>query len=377
MTEQIDVTRGAQRIESDSDSAAFDWKDKTLPSEIKELRFPGEVTLHYTETNSEKKKLLFDGCEFNIINIKNEKTEKIREIVFRNCRMDELRIYHSDTNITLENSEAEALIIDYCDISKIKLEGSEVKSVSLENKSEIKELRITNESAVDKLDNKDAKIETLEIHSSQVEFVHIHNSIGSLELGEGARLERFSIDGLDKLKRFLNELRQRQKNVRGGTRSQMQVELRHQHQIVLAAFNQYADENRFQEMDMCLVRLRQLSCDLSRIGAKNRLKKAAYMIENLVLGKMFGWGVQIINSLVTSAVIIAVFAVIYFFALINSVNDVWQCIQMSAGASVNRFFGADPAEGSAILEHFDTIEQIIGVIILTIFTGVIARKIIK
>ncbi len=46
-------------------------------------------------------------------------------------------------------------------------------------------------------------------------------------------------------------------------------------------------------------------------------------------------------------------------------------------ASVNRFFNANEVDPISILEHFDTAEQIVGVIILTIFTGVIARKIIR
>ena len=50
---------------------------------------------------------------------------------------------------------------------------------------------------------------------------------------------------------------------------------------------------------------------------------------------------------------------------------------LSAEASVNRFFNVNELDPMPILGHFDTTEQIIGVIILTIFTGVIARKIIR
>ncbi len=375
MDEIFDVTSGAERIGEGGNSQRSYWNNKLLPDTIKDLKFTGEVEIAYSKTA--EKKLVFENCIFDTVSIKNERSEQLKEIRFINCRIGSVRFFQCDITIVIESSSVQSFVLDYCNIPRIRIESSEIRNISFEASSKTNEVLIINDSYVTKFTNIDAEINTLELHSSHIEFLHIDDSIRSLDIKEGAVLERFFIDNKDELKNFLKTLQDRQNALRDGTVSQKMVELKHQHQIMIAAYDQYADENRFQEMDMCLVRLRKIDCRSNSLSTKNLLKKAIYLIEYLVLGKMFGWGVQIVNSLVTSAAIIAVFALIHFRVLISSMDSVGQCIKISLMSSVNRFFNVNEIEPIAILGDLDTAEQIIGVIILTIFTGVIARKIIR
>lgn len=375
MDEIFDVTSGAEIICEEEHSTKAYWNNKLLPDEIINLKFPSEVEIAYSKTP--KKKLVFKNCIFDTISIKNEHAEKIKEFKFINCQINSVRFFRSDVIIVIESSSIQSFALERCNIPRLRIESSKVENIFFESGSKTDET-IINDSYITKLTSMDAEINKLELHSSHMEFLHIYNSINLLDIREGAVLERFIIENKEELKRFLKTLKKNNQNaLKDGTVSRKTVELKHQHQIMIAAYNQYADENRFQEMDMCLVRLRKINCRLNSLSTNNMLKKAGYLIEFLIMGKMFGWGVQIMNSLITSAIIIIAFAGIYFYALISSMDSVGQCIQVSLMASVNRFFNVNEVNPISILEHFDTAEQIIGVIILTIFTGVIARKIIK
>lgn len=372
MTELLDVTRDGEIIQSEDLSEKKNWKNVQLNDKIENLRFSGEVII--SNPNTESGKLLFCNCIFDTISIKN--VRKITEITFEKCSIDSITVFDSTSKVVLISSSAQSITLNQRDKKSegIRLENSQVKDILLESGDSINSISIVNESDVEKLDNKDAKIEKIEIHSSHVGWIHIHNSINSLELKEGGRLDRFSIDSKDELKRFVQEMKNQKNTIRKKTVSVRKMELLHHHQIFLAAYNQYAEENKFQEMDICLIKLRKINCILGRMSTNNPLRKIGFVIEDIVLGLMFGWGVNIINSLVTSAAIIAVFALIYFQKLSGSM-EMWECLRVSISSSVNRFFGV--GDSITILSHFDTSEQIIGVIILTIFTGVIARKIIR
>ncbi|HJI60703.1 MAG TPA: hypothetical protein OIM34_01760 [Ruminococcus bromii] len=131
---------------------------------------------------------------------------------------------------------------------------------------------------------------------------------------------------------------------------------------------------------MCLVNLRKIDCALKKIDSKNFFQKALYYTMDFVLGKMFGWGVKISNTLVTASVTILGFTVLYFYFLyikLEENKEFASIISMSLTASINRFFNVNEVNPMTILPYFDTVEQIVGIVMLTIITGVLVRKIIK
>lgn len=373
MKDIFDVTVGTYSIEDSSSHRGIDWTDESLPPIISRLGFPGELLLKRNTT--ENKKLTFEGCQFDSINAK--KLDGIQKIVFRDCTIGLLHIYQSNIILKLENTTVKELVAEQCELPKITVESSSVGSISLEKNSSLHEISVTDGSNISKIDGKDVAIGTVRIHSSTVEWIHINKSIGELILAEGAGLNRFSIDSIDKLRCFIEHFNRRRANIRTGTISEREIEMRHQKQIFLAASEQYQEEHKYQELDICLVKLRKVNNSLNRMRTRNPLRKLGYLIQELILGKMFGWGVSIHNSIITSVSVILVFAGLYFCCLRESVDGLRTCIWISLYESVCRFFTIGDGGTYAMISHLETIEQIVGIIIMTIFTGVLARKIIR
>lgn len=67
-----------------------------------------------------------------------------------------------------------------------------------------------------------------------------------------------------------------------------------------------------------------------------------------------------------------VFASIFYYK-ISDERSLLGCVKVS----IENFFNLNSSEIIPRLDNLDLLEQIVGVIMLTIFTGVIVRKIIK
>ena len=377
MNETIDITVGSEPAESLSDDFYCNWIEKKIPSPVVDRKYRGTVQIVYCSTTSDDKSVTFENCEFEHIIIKNQNISKISKMNFKNCRIGTISFFHCSTTVNFESTSLQLATFESCNIPQIRIERSKLDVISFEQNSVAKNISIVNDSRIETLDNKDADFDKVILHASLVDYIHINKTINKLEIAEGAVLESFCIENKDELQRFLETLKNIIKTTKNGTHSQIEMELRHQQQIILAAYNCYTNKNKFQEMDICLLRLRKINCLINRLCTKNHLKKIIYLVDDFVLGKMFGWGIKIFNSLITSLSIIGTFAVIYFFFLKDRYANIYECIYISCAESVNRFFNANEVDPISILPNFDTIEQIIGVIILTILTGVIARKIIR
>lgn len=375
MNDIYDVTSDAEKIDEKNPQEDHCWNGLTVPDKIQNLKFSGTLELLSTKTTS--KKLLFENCIFYDINIKIKNAADIQKVKFINCEIHTLTAYNSKPVLCFEGCQIYSILIDRCNISSIRIEETKLNSIIFINDASISKLNVSNDSEVEIIDDKDAVINNVIIHRSSIKFIHINKSIGQLELSEGASLEKFFIDDKDELKKFLINLKKRRVKLRKGTLSQRVIELRHQHRIILAAYNYYSEMNRFYEMDICLVMLRKVNCILDYYDTKSIFRKLICIIKYVALGSMLGWGIQISNSIITSTVFILIFAAIYFDKLHSTMGINQKCIELCFETSVIRYFNLDPVDSFQILEHFDPLEQIIGVIMMTILTGVIARKIIR
>lgn len=378
MSDIVDIMNYGEAISGSAFEHKVDFSNQILPNEIADRKFSDEIILKDTKTDT--KKLCIKNCIFKYLNIKDEDADEIREINFKNCNIKKLRVFQSSILLNFDECNIDTLVIESGNEMKIKIEASDFEIISLEKSSRIRNISITQESTITKLDSKDASIDKILIHSSFVKTVHINHSIGELELAQGAQLERLSIDNKSDLNLFLKGLLKRKKKLSKGNRAQRKIVARHQKQIILAAFNQYDDEHKYQELDMCLVNLRKIDCALKKIDSKNYFQKVLYSTMDFVLGKMFGWGVKISNTLVTASVTILGFAVLYFYFLYIKLEEnkgFASIISMSLTSSINRFFNVNEVNPMTILPYFDTVEQIVGIVMLTIITGVLVRKIIK
>lgn len=315
------------------------------------------------------KKISFNNCEFRKITIKN--ISEVDSISFADCTIEKLQIYKSSFSLNLSNCEVHTLVSEACNDFKIKAESSDIVEVSLESGGTVSEIRLSNGCSVSSIYDRDANVGKIRIHTSKVGFININSHLEELQLLEGSDIERFSINKKDELISFLNKIKKK-----SGTISEKERIIRANKDILIAAFSQYEEEHKYKEMDLCLLKLRKINNYNDILKTKNPVKKFWYMCQEFVIGKMFGWGIAIHNSIATSAVIILAFAVQYFYFMRGQFDSVVSCAVWCFFESLNRFFGVG-ADSRAVLPFFDSAEGIVGVIIMTIFTGVLARKIIR
>lgn len=377
MLKEADIYCGSEAICGSALGNRIEWIHTKLPEVISDRKYSGTVILKDAVTDVAS--LCVKNCIFDELCIKDEEQSEISDFHFEQCHIGRLHLFQSNISLSLVQCRIDILIVEGCEMPLLKMEASAVTdAIILEKNSRINQISVSQDSAVCKIDSKDAEINRISIHSSVVDCIRVNHSIGEILLNEGAMLERFSIEHKEDLDRFLKGLSKQRRKLRKSSKNKKILEAKHQKQIVLAAFNQYDEEHRYQELDLCLVYLRKIDCALKRMESRNIFGKIAYAAEDFVMGKMFGWGVKISNTIVTTLATISGFAALYFYFLYCKAAEtitwsaaLWKAVYMS----VNRFFNV--AEEMTILPHFDTAEQITGVILLTIITGVLVRKIIK
>ena len=105
----------------------------------------------------------------------------------------------------------------------------------------------------------------------------------------------------------------------------------------------------------------------------NFLGKIFYALQYFIVGIRFGWGIKVRNNILSMFSIISIFALSLFMK--NPEGTVASRLFNAFGESVNRFFSVGDIVYNAA--SFESLEAIIGIIMLTIITGVIVRKIIR
>lgn len=347
-----------------------DWTKKTIPNAISGIKFDGVVILKNTKTDS--KKLNLDHCFFEYINIKEE-SEEIRTFRFVSCKIEQVRFFNCETDIHYADCYIDKLILDgRSKIAKLDIEGCSVGTIILEKGTTIDRLSITGDSNVNMIDCRDGDIGNIVINNSKVEYIRINHKVGNISLGNGASLERFSIEKEHAFKEFTKALKEKRKIASKGTFSEKIAEAQCQKSIFLAALSQYGSDHKFDEADLCLVNLRSIECAIKRIESRNIFIKAYHIAENFIVGGALGWGVKISNTLLTAVIMMLVFASIFYYK-ISDERSLLGCVKVS----IENFFNLNSSEIIPRLGNLDLLEQIVGVIMLTIFTGVIVRKIIK
>lgn len=350
-----------------------DWSGKKAPDTISDLNFNGVVILKNTTTDSKTIKL--GHCFFSYINIKDQNSSNIGKFTFEMCKVEKGRLYNCSAQLKIRDCNINTLILDgQSDISKIKIEKSNIGSIILQKDTRVGKISITNESVIKNIDCRDGLIEDMNINDSKVGYVRINNSIGNLALDNGAVLSRFSIEKEDSFKSFIKLMDEKRRAKAGGTLSEKIAEAQRQNSIFQAALSQYESDHRFEESDLCLVYLRHIGCAIKRMESKHIASKIYYAFKGVIFEKVFGWGVRITNVLVSSLVLIMLFSLIYLFDTSLSWDFV-QCLK----TSVVNFFNINITMPPTTTEIADIclVEEIIGIVMITITTGVIVRKIIR
>lgn len=347
-----------------------DWTKKVIPMTISGIKFDGIVIFKNTKTDN--RKINIDHCFFDYLNIKEE-AEEIESFKFISCKIEQVRFFKCETTIKYADCFVEKLVLDGgSKIENLTLEGCTVGTIILEKGTVLDHLSISGDSNVNMIDSRDGDINNVVINNSKVEYIRINHKVGDISIGNGSLLERFSIEKEDAFKEFTKTLREKRKIAQKGTFTEKMAEAQRQKTIFLAALNQYTSDHKFDEADLCLVNLRGIECAIKRIESRYKIIKAYHVAEYFILGKAFGWGVKIVNTLITSAIMMLLFAFLFYFKL-SFEKSLPSCIKVS----IENFFNLNSSEIIPQLGNLDLLEQLVGVIMLTIITGVIVRKIIK
>ncbi|MCD7768532.1 MAG: hypothetical protein LUH36_00205, partial [Oscillospiraceae bacterium] len=177
------------------------------------------------------------------------------------------------------------------------------------------------------------------------------------------------------------ELRSMERNICRESAHSMNGSLRHFLSLLLSMYEEFEANKMFAESDVCLYMIRRVNIRIKKTARdKNKLRRAFNMaycsLVQLVIEHCFGWGIRVINNVVTMLCMISAFAVSYFISALRTASGISPFICFET--AVNRFFlGCVYDDPYQFFLYFDSLESIIGVIMLTVFTGVLVRKIIR
>lgn len=367
---EVDI-RDLSHLVGETDKA-IDWSEKIIPGSLTGLRIHGVVTLKNSKTY--EKALNVDHCFFDYLNIKDEDNAEIERFVFKECKIEQVRFFQCIVKIQLVDCFIEKLFVDGgSNISEINIQGCTINNIIIEKNSSINLISVNEDTKIETFDSRDGSISVLKVNSSHIGFLRINKTIGDILLSNGGSLDRFAIEQDNSLKSFFDTLNNKRKSVSSkNSLTGKLAEARCQKAIILAALSEYEIEHRFYEADLCLIRLRSIDIAIKKLQSSNSVKIMLYTFEYFLIGIAFGWGVKIYNTIVTSCVVMLLFAVFYLYKMLNEWN-IWKCIRISIG----NFFNLNSTVLYPELLRVDLAEEIVGVIMLTILTGVIVRKIIR
>lgn len=367
-------------------SNSSEWKYCEINTSLNGLDFKTPIIIDNVRL-LQGNRLEISNCCFNKFVVKNQFSDNnkgsLHEIVFKSCVIGTIEIYKCnnikfvfDNCDGISHGKIDSIEVDQSLVSFMKIEKSNVQTLSY-SKSKVENMWVVNNSSVDKTDCKDSNVSNLNVTtSSRIDYLRTNGTIDNLELKEGAYLKRFSIDGYNELLTFLKKMRsERTKPAVAETKPAQQHKIWKQKMILLALLSDYEKDHRFSEADKCLIELRSTENMDKRIDGHKFIAGLSYVFLEL----MCGWGVKVYNILYSTIAVIILFALLMFYSLFKTLNGVDFCDFLNClWISFCSFFNLDSNLNiNSCMDTLITIEEACGIIILTVFTGMIVRKIIR
>lgn len=342
---------------------------------IRNRQFSRSVEIKDIKAKDGSDALEFENCIFSNIKLSEINCSDIR---FINCRIQgELRIYQGKIKrIIIRGCEHIGRIV-LEDLNKNIQDEPDVKVTA----SDISELKVidTNLSKI-VFDDVYSNCGTITfIKRGGVDSINVSCHIGcivikelpSIVLTKEGKIDSIELECIDK-----RTLRKYEKSTRDNNGDKhLEDDFERYKSIVLATYESFERRKMFAESDICLFEIRRLGIIIQKC-TRSFAKKMFYNLVKFFAEDCFGWGIKIMNNIVTMFVVVMGFAGLY--SVISLKCDKGMNFEKCFEIALNRFFliGADEFEQS-FLPYLDSIESIIGVILLTVITGVLVRKIIR
>lgn len=343
-------------------------KEQSQIFHLKNLVIDDELVIR----NYNGEKLILENCIFrkNVI-LKNLHIKKKIDILNSVFEQD-LDFYATQTQL-LEFSEVENsnISIESSSVKEIKFTGVVSKNFSLIKSEELKSLslvdcEISAVSLLISISNNikiaNSRIENL-VLLKYTQIENIHASLKQLEIKEIQFTDR----------QFTKELKSIFNN-KELNKSGKKAELSRRGDLYLALYNSFIERNQFEEADLMLYRVRILNNYYKQSISKNMYERFTRKIVGVISRFCFGWGIRISQNMLTSCFIIFSFAVFYSFRFPLSENFFFTFSNHLTQSTMLFFDAGEPEEYYGI---YGVVEEIIGIFMITVLTGVVVRKIIK
>lgn len=365
----------SEGVENIVNSETIRCKKNLVEYRIKDRLFSRSIEIKDINPKGENDTLEFNNCCFSNIKLSEIGCPNVR---FINCTIKgEIIIYQGKLEqvIFRECNQIGRIILE--DLNDIYRNKPKLKIVA----SNVDELKII-DSKLDRIvfDDVDSHCNSISfLKSGGVETINISchvDCIYTRELPEIVLSKEGKIDTIELERINKKTLLKYEKNTRDNNGDKyLEDDFERYKSVVVASYESFENRKMFIESDICLFEIRRLGIIIKKCN-KNVAKKAFYSIVKLFAENCFGWGIRIINNIITTLSIITGFACIYFGISYRYEKglDFAKCFEIS----INRFFiiGAKEYERT-FLPFLDSIESIMGVILLTVITGVLVRKIIR
>lgn len=326
--------------------------------EISNCCFNEELQISSFTCNS----IVFRNCKFRSnVDIRSTRSK----ISFLKCIFEnKISLFKIIGNINFEESSAENVLYEESNIDSLTFKNFSGNKIAC-LKTRIGELKLIQSSINNIRMQKSSDVEKFLIRRSTIELLEI-KMFRDLE---------YSNSNINNIKLSTINI----KEFRKIFMTKNKIDINRGYEMLLAIYSSFLSRNLYGEIDKCLLLLRDFECMSKIYTKKSIVRKVIYNVQYFILGKMFGWGIKISNNICTALAVIFAYACIYTSTL-ESIKKglIIENFKIALKTSVNRFFNIGNTQYTyTLLSHLDTQESIIGIILMTIVTGVIVRKIIK
>lgn len=316
----------------------------------------------------------FKNCIFRK-NLKFSSLNLVKEIKFENCIFEKELIFHEVTTPLLEFIGTESYKIKLSgntSFKNVKFMKSTCTDFLAQNLHELKNFSITFSEIISVKVVSSNGPESLTINNSTIEFLIL--SKYPTYANVDSSLKQLEIQNV----KFSNNLFKKELkdvfNKKGANKTELPAELLKKMNFNLALYNSFNNRNQFEEADQTLYRVRIINNYYKQATSKTSFDKLYFKIVGFIGQYGFGWGIKISQNILTSFFLILAFAVFYTFRFPLDEKFFITFFHHLTQSTLLFFDAGSPEE---YYDIYGAIEEILGIFMITILTGVLVRKIIK
>ncbi|MEH7224455.1 hypothetical protein V7112_11670 [Bacillus sp. JJ1566] len=346
---------------------------------FKDCEFIGKIEISKTLANS----TIFENCVFH-------KSLTIKElesnIIIIGCIFHHNVLFHWDPMVdgasvdTVDTRFLSNLTFNGCNQAKINLHNTKASDVIVDEQSDDTTVKIV-KSELNSLSILNSAIKEIDIKISTISKSLTLNIAKSIML-EDSEIGKIISDDPEfwsflKDKKLIGPLFKRREN--GNHLESETVLWSRVSESLIVFIHSFQEDHRYDEADTVfyLMRFARIKEQLSK---KNLFSKLGAISKAVFYGYMGGWGVKLLNPILTSIAIILLYTGIYSIGgeHTNPSTSLQESLYNSINLSIGRFFNIGESLYNIVyLRFMEGQEGIIGLIFITLIIGMFIRKLVR